>query len=285
MITYKELVNNGTLTLENAGVYNGFARVLMLELLRAQDIDMFSVFEHEASKSIGEDFNFKIEQLTHDIPLGYVLGYEWFYGYKLGVNPDVLIPRSETEELVGYVLRDIDANFERPVIADVACGSGAIGIALALETGLPVLATDISQEALNVATQNARNLGALVEFFQGDMLTPIIERNQKLDVLVCNPPYIKNTEHIQTSVLNNEPHVALFGGEDGLFFYRSVLENAHKVLNDKALIAFEIGFDIGDAVVSLAKAAFPQADVVLRQDMNHLDRMVFVYLGINPSRD
>lgn len=285
MITYRELVNNGTLTLENAGVYNGFARVLMLELLRAQDIDMFTVFDHEASRDIVEDFNQKIAQLSQDIPLGYVLGYEWFYGYKLGVNEDVLIPRSETEELVGYVLRDIDANFENPVIADVACGSGAIGIALALETGLPVIATDISQAALDVAQRNADNLEASVAFFQGDMLAPIIERQQKLDVLVCNPPYIKNTEHIQTSVLNNEPHVALFGGEDGLFFYRSVLENAHKVLNEKALIAFEIGFDIGDAVVSLAQAAFPQAEVVLRQDMNHLDRMVFVYLGINPSRD
>lgn len=281
MITYRELVNNGTRELETAGVYAGFARVLMLELLREQDLDMFAVFQEEATEAFERNYNDKILQLSKDIPLGYVLGYEWFYGYKMTVNNDVLIPRSETEELVGYVLSDIDAYFENPTIADVACGSGAIGIALSLETGLPVVASDISEEALVVARKNAEDNQANVAFYQGDMLEPIIDLGIKLDVLVCNPPYIKNTEHIQTSVLNNEPHVALFGGEDGLYFYRKVLEKAHLVLNEKAMIAFEIGFDIGESVVALAQHYFPTATVVLRQDMNHLDRMVFVYKDIN----
>lgn len=285
MRTYRELVNNGTIELETAGVYAGFARVLMLELLREQDLDMFTVFQEEASDDFTEVYENKIKLLSQDIPLGYVLGYEWFYGYKFTVNEDVLIPRSETEELVGHVLSDIDSYFESPVIADVACGSGAIGIALSLETNLPVISSDISEEALVVARKNAEDNNAQVEFVAGDMLDPIIDRGIKLDVLVCNPPYIKNTEHIQTSVLNNEPHVALFGGEDGLFFYRRVLEKADQVLKDKAMIAFEIGFDIGDAVVELAKHHFPTAKVVLRQDMNRLDRMVFVYKGINQLGD
>lgn len=281
MTTYKELVNNGTEVLEQAGIYPGFARVLMLEMLREQDLDMFSVFNDEASEELIPRYESNIQKLLQDIPLGYVLGYEWFYGYKLDVNPDVLIPRGETEELVGYVLSDIDAYFEDPVIADVACGSGAIGIALSLETGLPVVASDISDAALEVAKSNAKKTGANVTFFQGDMLDPLIEKGIKLDVLVCNPPYIKNTEHIQTSVLNNEPHVALFGGDDGLYFYRRVLEKAHLVLNRKAMIAFEIGFDIGEAVVSLAQHHFPTATIELRQDINKLDRMVFVYQDIN----
>lgn len=285
MRTYRELVNNGTIELETAGVYAGFARVLMLELLREQDLDMFAVFNDTCDASFASLYEEKIKLLSQDIPLGYVLGYEWFYGYKFTVNEDVLIPRSETEELVGHVLSDIDSYFEAPVIADVACGSGAIGIALSLETGLPVISSDISEEALVVARKNAKDNNANVEFVAGDMLDPIIERGLKLDVLVCNPPYIKNTEHIQTSVLNNEPHVALFGGEDGLFFYRRVLEKADQVLNEKAMIAFEIGFDIGDAVVALAQHHFPTAKVVLRQDMNRLDRMVFVYKGINHIGD
>ncbi|WP_159649958.1 peptide chain release factor N(5)-glutamine methyltransferase [Erysipelothrix aquatica] len=284
-MTYRDLVNEGIDILEKADIYAGFSRVLMLELLREQDIDMYAEYEHEAREAVATDFKQKIQELAKDIPLGYVLGYEWFYGYKIIVNEGVLIPRGETEELVGNVLADIDSYFENPVIADVACGSGAIGLALSKDLGTHVYATDISEEALVVARENAQQNDADMTIMQGDMLQPLIDQNIKLDVLVCNPPYIKNTEHIQTAVLNNEPHVALFGGEDGLFFYRSVLANAHKVLNEKALIAFEIGFDIGDAVVALAQSFFSDATVILRQDMNGLDRMVFVYKGINLIED
>lgn len=280
-MTYKDLVNEGTEILDKANIYTGFARVLMLELLREKDLDMFVIYNEDVEASFIDEYRNKIEQLTTDEPLGYVLGYEWFYGYKLFVNEGVLIPRAETEELVGHLLSDIDTYFDAPIVADVACGSGAIGIALAKELGLKVYASDISEEALEVARRNADYNEADVVFMQGDMLEPLIAENIKLDILACNPPYIKNTEHIQTSVLNNEPHVALFGGEDGLFFYRKVFEKAHLVLNDKAVMAFEIGFDIGEAVVSLAQEFFSDAEVVLRQDINGLDRMVFVYKGIN----
>lgn len=279
----KELMDEGTKTLESHQIYAGFSRVLMLELLREENRDLYLEMSQEASSTLQEVYHEKIALLTQDIPLGYVLGYEWFYGYKMLVDENVLIPRSETEELVGYVLSDIDDYFVNPVVADVACGSGAIGIALAKELDQSVYATDISEGALEVAQKNATLNDVDLKIYQGDMLEPLIDRNIKLDVLVCNPPYIKNTEHIQSSVLTYEPHVALFGGEDGLYFYRRVLENADKVLNEKAMIAFEIGFDIGDAVVELAKHYFKDSKIELRQDMNGLDRMVFVYRGINPQ--
>ncbi|MEG0326877.1 MAG: peptide chain release factor N(5)-glutamine methyltransferase [Erysipelothrix sp.] len=279
----KELMDEGTKTLESHQIYAGFSRVLMLELLREENRDLYLEMSQEASSTLQEIYREKISLLTQDIPLGYVLGYEWFYGYKMLVDENVLIPRSETEELVGYVLSDIDDYFVNPVVADVACGSGAIGIALAKELNQSVYATDISEGALEVAQKNATLNDVDLKIYQGDMLEPLIDRNIKLDVLVCNPPYIKNTEHIQSSVLTYEPHVALFGGEDGLYFYRRVLENADKVLNEKAMIAFEIGFDIGDAVVELAKHYFKDSKIELRQDMNGLDRMVFVYRGINPQ--
>lgn len=279
----KELMDEGTKTLESHQIYAGFSRVLMLELLREENRDLYLEMSQEASSTLQEVYREKIALLTQDIPLGYVLGYEWFYGYKMLVDENVLIPRSETEELVGYVLSDIDDYFVNPVVADVACGSGAIGIALAKELDQSVYATDISEGALEVAQKNATLNDVDLKIYQGDMLEPLIDRNIKLNVLVCNPPYIKNTEHIQSSVLTYEPHVALFGGEDGLYFYRRVLENADKVLNEKAMIAFEIGFDIGDAVVELAKHYFKDSKIELRQDMNGLDRMVFVYRGINPQ--
>lgn len=279
----KELMDEGTKTLESHQIYAGFSRVLMLELLREENRDLYLEMSQEASSTLQEVYREKIALLTQDIPLGYVLGYEWFYGYKMLVDENVLIPRSETEELVGYVLSDIDDYFVNPVVADVACGSGAIGIALAKELDQSIYATDISEGALEVAQKNATLNDVDLKIYQGDMLEPLIDRNIKLDVLVCNPPYIKNTEHIQSSVLTYEPHVALFGGEDGLYFYRRVLENADKVLNEKAMIAFEIGFDIGDAVVELAKHYFKDSKIELRQDMNGLDRMVFVYRGINPQ--
>ncbi len=277
-MTNKELMNKATAILEEHQIYTGFSRVLMLEMMQEQGMDMYALMDEETVPSFHEAYLKNVELLSQDIPLGYVLGYEWFYGYKLKVNESVLIPRGETEELVGHVLADIDEYFEKPLIADIACGSGAIGLALSLELNLPVVSTDISEEALVVAKENNKTLGAQLEILQGDMLEPVLDR--KFDVLVCNPPYIKNTEHIQTSVLSHEPHVALFGGEDGLYFYRKVFDKAHLVLNEKAMMAFEIGFDIGDALLELAQKQFPLARVELKQDMNGLDRMLFVYFGL-----
>ena len=120
--------------------------------------------------------------------------------------------------MVAHILNYVEDYYDKPVIADVACGSGAIGLALSKELNQHVYATDISYEALEVAKQNASDLETDMTFYQGDMLKPLIKENIKLDILVCNPPYIKETEEIDDSVYDFEPHIALFGGEDGLFF-------------------------------------------------------------------
>lgn len=280
-MTHKELLNQALNQLEANNIYTGFSRVLMLEMMQERGMDMFALMDESVEDSFKLDYLNNIEKLCQDVPLGYVLGYEWFYGYKLKVNESVLIPRGETEELVGHVLADIDQYFENPVIADVACGSGAIGLALSIELGLPVTSTDISKEALAVAKENNDALGASLTILEGDMLEPL--GDMQLDVLVCNPPYIKNEEHIQSSVLSHEPHIALFGGEDGLYFYKKVFDVAHKVMKPRSMMAFEIGFDIGGALVALATKQFPQARVELKQDMNGLDRMLFIYIGIEQA--
>ena len=272
----RDVLKEHTKACEEAGVYSGFARFLMLEMLREKDLDMFLLMDEEIDDNLLVEYENNMERVRNHEPVGYVLGYEWFYGYKIKVNEAVLIPRPETEELVANILSYVDDYYTDPAIADVACGSGAIGIALSKELDLPVISTDISEVACDVARDNAKALGAEVSVHQGDMLKPLIERNLKFDIIVCNPPYIKNTEHIGRSVLENEPHIALFGGDDGLFFYRIFLEDVHKVLNEGGMFAFEIGFDIGEAVVNLVKDFFPDADIELKQDMNKLDRMVFV---------
>lgn len=277
MLTYKDLIKNSKRKLDEPELIRSF----LLELLDGEGIDLYQVFEEPASKEIEQCFYEGLNRLIQGEPLAYVLGYRWFYNSKFIVNKNVLIPRSETEELVDNVLRDVNKYFLNPVIIDIATGSGAIAISLAKALDLPVDASDLSSGALEVAKNNAQANHVEVNFFQGDMLEPILKLNKKYNILVSNPPYIKGPEHVGKSVLEFEPHMALFGGEDGLMFYRKIFEDAKYLLKEKSLMAFEIGFDIGDAIVSLANKHFPNSKIELKKDMNGQDRMLFIYQGIN----
>lgn len=277
MFTYRELLKYGEEKLAEPNVL----RVFLLELLREKGKELFLLMDEKASIEIEEDYLQGLKRLMNEEPLAHVLGYQWFYDAKIFVNSDVLIPRPETEELVNNILMDVDENFDKPEIVDVATGSGAIAIVLARELGFGVDASDISGKALEVAKRNAEYNDADVNFYVGDMLEPIIELNKKYDVLVCNPPYIKENENLDPSVVDFEPHVALFGGDDGLYFYRKVFDKANDVLKDKSMMAFEIGFDIGESLMDLAKKKFPKAHIELKQDIHNLNRMLFIYKGIN----
>ena len=166
-----------------------------------------------------------ISRLKKGEPVQYIVGNVNFYGYELMVNKDVLIPRRETEELTEEVIRRMKV-FSNPVIADVATGSGAIAITLSKELNVSLYASDISEKALLVAEKNAFDNQASVTFFQGDMLKPFIDNNVKLDVIVSNPPYIKENEEIEPVVFNNEPHLALFAKDGGLEFYQKIFMDA-----------------------------------------------------------
>ena len=207
------------------------------------------------------------------------MGYETFFGHKFIVNDDVLIPRFETEELVANVLSTYDDVFDGAPgkVVDVGTGSGAIGVTLAVEEpNMEVTVTELSEAALEVAKQNASNLGANVTFYQGDMLQPLIERGLKFDILVSNPPYIPLTEDVDPLVKDNEPHLALFGGEDGLKFYRQILKDAHKVVNEKNIIAFEHAYNHKEAMAELVKQHFPNSKFETLKDLNGKDRMTII---------
>ena len=211
-------------------------------------------------------------------PVQYIIGSEEFYGRKFIVNEEVLIPRPETEELVYETLKRI--NKREVKVVDIGTGSGAIAISLKLEQpSLTVYASDIAEESLKVARENASLLGAEVEFVQGDLLQPF--RGQKFDVVISNPPYIpmSDIETMSVVVTEHEPHRALFAGEDGLDFYRRFMLELPEVIASRALVGFEIGVGQGEAVAHLFKKAFVNVKVEVLNDINGKDRMVFAEIA------
>lgn len=259
------------------------ATLLMLELGEMESHNLYYEYDSEIDEALLEKYNVALERLLTQEPLAHILGYEWFYGYKFKVNEDVLIPRPETEELVANVLAEYDAYFanEKVTLIDVGTGSGAIAISLAKEeANLTVFASDISKEAIVVAKENAKKLEANVEFLCGDMLQPFIDKGIKVDILVSNPPYIPSEEEMEKSVVDFEPHVALFGGNDGLKFYRMIFENAHKVIKDKAILAFEMGYNQKEAMEKEARKYFPDDRMETVKDINGKNRMFFIYHNV-----
>ncbi|MCP6680919.1 peptide chain release factor N(5)-glutamine methyltransferase [Bacillus nakamurai] len=255
------------------------------ELLLSNDTGMErSKLLASLREPVGEDelYRFKrhVEMHKEGIPLQYIIGKEYFYGREFFVNDDVLIPRPETEEVVYHLLEKQKLVFpaeERLSVLDIGTGSGAIAVTLALENErLSVSAADISKEALQVAEKNAKNLGADVRFFQGDLLGPFISSGEKADIIVSNPPYISEEEMAGLSdiVRFHEPLHALTDGGDGLKFYKRFMEELPLVIKDKALVVFEIGYNQGKAVKELFCHSFPNAEVEVLKDINGKDRTV-----------
>lgn len=203
----------------------------------------------------------------------YVVGNVDFYGYPFLVNPNVLIPRWETEELVDRTLKLLKEHFIHPSILDIGTGSGCIAITLSKKIEGTVDACDVSKEALAVAEKNNKINQANVTFIESDLFFNI---QKKYDCIISNPPYISKTEEIMDVVKNNEPHIALYAEENGLYFYKEILKNAHKFIHQKYLLAFEIGASQKKAILSLATSLFLEAQIWCEQDLNGLDRYIFI---------
>ncbi|MGD6959243.1 peptide chain release factor N(5)-glutamine methyltransferase [Rossellomorea aquimaris] len=231
-----------------------------------------------------EEFQDGISRHVGGVPIQHIIGMEEFYGREFVVNEHVLIPRPETEELIYYGLqkmKDLFRVVDTPLQAgDVGTGSGAIAITLKLEADrlpLDMMAVDISREALAVARENSERLGAEVRFFEGDLLQSLIEEGVKLDILLSNPPYIPLTdrETLSDVVVDHEPELALFGGEDGYDLYKRFMDELPLVMKEKCLIGFEVGIGQGETVADLLRDTFPDAEVEVVHDINGKDRMVF----------
>ena len=220
-----------------------------------------------------------IEEHQTGKPVQYIIGTEEFYGRTFEVNEDVLIPRPETEELIVETTTRIKRMFKEQSnlsLADIGTGSGAIAITMKLEMpDLHVTATDLSSKALKVAQMNAHNLQAQLSFEQGDLTEPLA--NEKWDVILSNPPYISYDEAttLSDSVLNYEPHSALFAEEDGLYLYKRLAQELPAIMNRPGLIGLEIGYLQGLAVQSYFQKAFPDAQVDIVKDINGKERIIF----------
>jgi release factor glutamine methyltransferase len=230
-----------------------------------------------------EEFQEGIRKHADGVPIQHIIGNEEFYGRSFKVNAHVLIPRPETEELIYYGLEKMKRLFNRVGslrAADIGTGSGAIAVTLKLESTdwpLEMMAVDISEEALAVAKENSRRLGAEIDFFQGDLLKPLLENGVKLDIMLSNPPYIPlgDRETMSEVVVDHEPQLALFGGEDGYDLYRRFMTELPSVMNETFLIGFEVGAGQGETVADMLRATFPVAETEVVFDINGKDRMVF----------
>ena len=213
------------------------------------------------------------KQMELGIPVQYIVGNVDFYGYEFKVNKNVLIPRFETEELVNRTIKYIKKNIDNPKIVDLGTGSGCIAITLSKELNVSVDAVDISDKALEVAQQNNEMNKSKVTFYQGNMLEPL---NKKYNVIISNPPYISRNEEIEDIVKNNEPELALYADNDGLYYYEEILKNASNYLEEKFLIAFEIGYLQGKKIKELALKYLENINVSIEKDLSEKDRFVFI---------
>ena len=284
MATVKELIKLAESRLDDASKDVNVAKVLFYHLADKQPHELYLMYDEEVSSELEAKFLAGMEEYYQGKPIQYIKGVENFFGRDFKVNEDVLIPRYETEELVENILYRIDdyfAEYQSITLCDVGTGSGAIATRLALEEPrLKVFATDISLKAVTVAKDNAKNLGANIEFMVGDMLEPLLENEIKVDIFVSNPPYIPQEQEIEAMVKDNEPHVALFGGNDGLYFYRKIFQGVEPLLQERALLAFEMGFDQRELMEAALQEYFPNDPHEIIKDINGKDRMLFIYRNL-----
>lgn len=230
--------------------------------------------EAEELISVSKDIEHDYELLKDGYPIQYLIGYVDFYGYKINVNEDVLIPRYETEYLLEKVINISKKIFSNKInILDIGTGSGAISIVLKNELNSNVTACDISKKALNVAINNAKINNLSIKFIESDIFSNI---NDKFDIIISNPPYISSDEVIMDSVKKYEPNLALYAPKDGLYFYEEILKDARKYLNDKFIIAFEIGWWQGNLICDIAKRYFSDSVIRIEKDLTDRDRYLFI---------
>ena len=281
MATVKQLINEAESKLDAEYKDVNVAKVLFYHLANKEPHELYLMYDEEVDPELEAKFLAGMEEYYQGRPIQYIKGVETFFGRDFKVNEDVLIPRYETEELVENILYHIDdyfSDYQTIDLCDVGTGSGAIAISLALEEPRTnVYASDISSKAIEVAKENAANLGANVNFMVGDLLEPLLEKEIKVDIFVSNPPYIPNNQEIEAMVKDNEPHVALFGGNDGLYFYRRIFKEVKPLLKDRALLAFEMGFDQCELMEEALQTYFPDDRHEIIKDINGKDRMLFIY--------
>ncbi len=213
-----------------------------------------------------------LKRLQQGEPVQYIVGNVDFYGCPIIANPNVLIPRFETEGLVEKVIAKVK-NRSNLKIVDLGTGSGCIAIALKKQLNCEMDAVDISAPALQVAMENAKINQVDITFYKGDFLEPL---HDTYDVIISNPPYIAYEEEIMDIVKKNEPAIALYAEGHGLLCYKKILTDAKSYLKPNGIIAFEIGYQQGEVLKEYARKFFPTKKITIEKDLQEKDRYLFI---------
>ena len=270
----RQAITKACLLLRRQAKEESLARFLLMYML-----DEMREFNENLALELTEEDKQKYFQLINkhikdDTPLSHLVGFEYFYDRKFKVTSDVLSPRMETEELVYKVIDYIRKNNLTNIkILDLCTGSGIIGITLKKELeefDVKILASDISSTALTVAKENASSLEVDISFAESDLFSNI---QDKFDIIVSNPPYIAHDDKktIKENVLNYDPHLALFADEEGMYFYRNIIEKSRPYLNEKGIMFFEIGYDQKEKIITLGENN--KFETVVYKDINGRDRI------------
>ena len=274
----RQAITKACLLLRRQGKEESLARFLLMYMLDESPQLFSNSFSEQMSKENENKYFSLIEKhIKEDVPLSHLVGFEYFYDRKYKVTKDVLSPRMETEELIYKVIEYVKAsNKNKFKILDLCTGSGIIAITLKKEldqVSVDVIASDISEEAIEVAKENAQSHNATIKFIKSDIFNDI---DDKFDIIVSNPPYIDRKDEVtmQDNVLKYDPHLALFAEEEGMYFYRKIIEQANDYLNENGVMFFEIGYDQKDKIIKLADMNGYSAEVY--KDINGRDRMAFL---------
>ena len=271
------------LATENAQDAGVMARMLVCHVSGKSQAEFLADRELYASEDIVSGVESGLRRLLAQEPMAYILGQWEFYGLPLHVSPNVLIPRDDTCAVAELAIRQALFLEKDPRVLDLCCGSGAIGLAIASRVkDAKVTLADLSQEALAVAKENValNKLSGRVRCITADALKPASAFLGKFDLIVSNPPYItgEDMETLPDSVKNYEPHTALYGGEDGLDFYRSIVKNFAPALKPGGYLAFEFGEGQGDDVCRiLAENGYTILERT--RDYNDRERAVLAQYG------
>lgn len=258
-------------------------KIILLQLLN-QDLSwLYANLNQPVTIDFLDSYLALINKIVAGYPFQYIIGYQWFLGHKFVVDDRVLIPRSETEELVKNVFvyaQNIFDNDKLKVL-DLGTGSGVIAISLALkQPHWNIVASDISKDALKVAKINNDNFQLNnIKFIESDIFTNL--KNHKFNIIVANPPYID--EQANTFVMDNlqfEPKLALFAHNKGLYYYEVIFQQCHIFLEKLFLLAFEFGFDQKESLTILIKKYLPQYNYKFIKDINQKWRMLFIWQAL-----
>ena len=244
------------------GVYHSYTNLIM-NYNNEINSHYFNIIEDLISKYVN-DF----------LPIQYILGYAYFCGMKLKVNKSVLIPRPETELLVEKAFQVI-SKYNYKTVLDIGTGSGAIAIAIKQKTFCEVTAIDISKAALDIARENAGTYELDINFIESDMFSNVIG---SYDVILSNPPYISldDINNVDKIVYRNEPHLALFSEDNGLYYYKKIIDNLDKYLNPQGTLIMEIGEQQSKAIYDYLNTKEVNYLFEVIKDYNNLDRIVII---------